>query len=62
MQQALTSVSTLPFHLVMDTWRWKLFAGKIPMETLNAEYWMQKYTREFVEFHPQIWMLQILFN
>ena len=43
MQQALSSVSTLPFHLVMDTWRWKLFAGQIPdAKQWNAEFWKEK--------------------
>ena len=45
MQQALTSVSSLPFHLVMDTWRWKIFDNRnsTPVEEWNNEYWMQKW-------------------
>ena len=43
MQQALRTVSTLPFHLVQDTWRWKVFRGLVPMDRWNEEYWKQKY-------------------
>ncbi|EFX65684.1 hypothetical protein DAPPUDRAFT_65345 [Daphnia pulex] len=42
MQQALSSVSTLPFHLVQDIWRWKLFRGEIPEEEWNRAYWKEK--------------------
>ena len=40
--QALNTISTLPFHLVQDTWRWKLFAGKAPVDQLNDDYWADK--------------------
>lgn len=50
MQQALSSVSTLPFHLVQDTWRWKLFADQIPLDQWNQAYWKEK----FADFPLQI--------
>lgn len=41
--QALNTISTLPFHFVQDTWRWKLFAGNAPVDKLNDDYWADKY-------------------
>ena len=41
--QALNTISTLPFHLVQDQWRWKLFAGKAPADKLNDDYWAEKW-------------------
>ena len=29
MSQALITISTLPYHLVNDLWRWRLFAGQV---------------------------------
>ena len=29
MSQALITVSTLPFHMVNDLWRWKVFQGEV---------------------------------
>ena len=31
MSQALITVSTLPFHLVNDLWRWRAFAGQVSL-------------------------------
>ncbi len=42
MNQALATISTLPFHLVQDLWRWKIFAGEIPKERWNLEFWRMK--------------------
>ncbi|KAK2706936.1 hypothetical protein QYM36_014833 [Artemia franciscana] len=42
LQQALNTVSTLPFHLVQDSWRWKAFRGDFPVERWNDEYWKLK--------------------
>lgn len=42
MSQALITVSTLPFHLVNDLWRWKIFRGEIPKERWNEEFWRLK--------------------
>ncbi len=43
MQKALSSISSLPFHLVQDTWRWKLFSGQFPEQEWNKAYWMEKF-------------------
>ena len=29
MSQALITISTLPFHLVNDLWRWRAFRGEV---------------------------------
>ena len=42
LQQALNTVSTLPFHLVQDQFRWKIFRGDVPVEEWNDFYWQEK--------------------
>jgi len=42
--QALNTISTLPFHLVQDNFRWKMFRDDITTEQLNNEYWAEKLT------------------
>jgi len=39
LSQALVTVSTLPFHLVHDQWRWNIFNGNVPVEDWNSEFW-----------------------
>jgi peptidyl-dipeptidase A len=39
MKRALEKVSFLPFGLVIDQWRWKVFSGEIKPEQLNATWW-----------------------
>jgi peptidyl-dipeptidase A len=39
MQMALEKVAFLPFGIVIDQWRWKLFAGEIKPEEANAAWW-----------------------
>jgi peptidyl-dipeptidase A len=39
MQRALEKVAFLPFGLMIDQWRWKLFSGEITPENANAEWW-----------------------
>jgi peptidyl-dipeptidase A len=39
MQRALEKVAFLPFGLLIDQWRWKLFSGEITPENANAEWW-----------------------
>ena len=39
MQRALEKVAFLPFGLIIDQWRWKLFSGEITPENANAEWW-----------------------
>jgi len=39
MKKALEQVSFLPFGLLMDRWRWEVFAGRIGPERYNASWW-----------------------
>ncbi|MBI1354755.1 MAG: peptidase M2 family protein [Acidobacteria bacterium] len=39
MQRALEKVAFLPFGLLIDQWRWKVFSGEISPEQLNAAWW-----------------------
>ncbi|XP_076041212.1 angiotensin-converting enzyme-like isoform X2 [Oratosquilla oratoria] len=39
---SLKTVSTLPFHLVNDLWRWKAFRGDYKDGTWNQEFWKLK--------------------
>ena len=42
MSQSLITISTLPFHLVNDLWRWQIFRGDISYENWNQEFWRLK--------------------
>ncbi len=42
LSQSLITVSTLPFHLVNDLWRWRAFRGEFDLPDWNAEYWKLK--------------------
>ncbi|MCX4241761.1 M2 family metallopeptidase [Paraliomyxa miuraensis] len=39
MQDALQKVAFLPFGLLVDQWRWGVFAGKTKPESYNADWW-----------------------
>jgi len=39
MQRALDKVSFLPFGLLVDQWRWKVFSGEVTPDTYNAAWW-----------------------
>ncbi|HEY6878650.1 MAG TPA: M2 family metallopeptidase, partial [Polyangiales bacterium] len=39
MQRALDKVAFLPFGMLVDAWRWKVFAGEIPPEQYNQSWW-----------------------
>jgi peptidyl-dipeptidase A len=39
LQRALDKVAFLPFGLLIDQWRWKVFSGEIPPERYNATWW-----------------------
>jgi peptidyl-dipeptidase A len=45
LQQALEKVAFLPFGLVIDKWRWEVFAGKVKPAEYNKAWWelRQKY-------------------
>ena len=39
MRQALDKVAFLPFGLLVDQWRWKVFSGEIGPDEYNAGWW-----------------------
>jgi peptidyl-dipeptidase A len=39
MRMALDKVAFLPFGLLVDQWRWKVFSGQIPPDRYNAGWW-----------------------
>ena len=39
MQDALQKISFLPFGMIIDQWRWDVFAGKTTPENYNAAWW-----------------------
>ena len=43
--RALEKIAFLPFGLLIDQWRWKVFSGEIPPEKYNQTWWelRQKY-------------------
>ena len=45
LNKALEKIAFLPFALVIDQWRWKVFAGEIPPSKYNETWWQlrQKY-------------------
>ena len=53
MKQSLRTVMSLPLHLVMDTWRWKIFKGKVPVRQWNREFWNQRYAYNITFFYAQ---------
>ncbi|HXP87531.1 MAG TPA: M2 family metallopeptidase [Bryobacteraceae bacterium] len=45
LHRALEKVAFLPFGLMIDQWRWKVFSGEIPADKYNQGWWQlrQKY-------------------
>ena len=45
LHKALEKIAFLPFGLVIDQWRWKVFSGEIPPSKYNEAWWQlrQKY-------------------
>jgi len=39
MNRALEKIAFLPFALVIDQWRWKVFSGEIPPQKYNETWW-----------------------
>jgi len=39
MRQALDKIAFLPFGLLVDQWRWKVFSGEIPPDRYNRAWW-----------------------
>ena len=40
--KALNTVATLPFHLVNDLWRWKIFRNETTKKSWNSLFWRLK--------------------
>ena len=38
--RALDKIAFLPFGLLVDQWRWKVFSGEVPPEKYNEAWWM----------------------
>ena len=45
LRRALDKLAFLPFGLLIDQWRWKVFSGQVPPEKYNSAWWelRQKY-------------------
>jgi peptidyl-dipeptidase A len=39
LRKALEKIAFLPFGVVIDQWRWKVFSGEIPPEKYNQTWW-----------------------
>ncbi len=39
LHKALEKIAFLPFGLLIDQWRWKVFSGEIPPEKYNQTWW-----------------------
>lgn len=39
LQQALSKIPEIPFSLILDKYRWDIFAGKIEYNEYNKMYW-----------------------
>lgn len=44
MLNALEKVAFLPFGLLIDQWRWRVFRGEITPDKYNEEWWNLRYT------------------
>ena len=42
LKQALDKVAILPFAVLVDEWRWRVFSGQIPPDRYNSEWWALK--------------------
>ena len=42
LRTALEKIAFLPFGLLIDQWRWKVFSGEIPPERYNETWWQLK--------------------
>lgn len=48
LHRALEKVAFLPFGLLIDRWRWKVFSGEIPTEEYNRSWWEMRRTYQGV--------------
>jgi peptidyl-dipeptidase A len=42
LNRALEKIAFLPFGLMIDQWRWKVFSGEVPPEKYNEAWWQLK--------------------
>ncbi|XP_076824071.1 angiotensin-converting enzyme-like isoform X1 [Clavelina lepadiformis] len=42
MKKALGKLAFYPYPLALESWRWKVFAGSLPTNQLNAGYWRER--------------------
>ncbi|KAK8379927.1 hypothetical protein O3P69_019744 [Scylla paramamosain] len=52
MMAALQTVTTLPFHLVHDLWRWRVWRGEVEEDKYNEEFW--KLMLEYAGVEPPV--------
>jgi peptidyl-dipeptidase A len=52
LHKALEKIAFLPFGLVIDQWRWKVFSGEIPPEKYNETWWQLRLKYEGVAPPP----------
>ncbi|KAK4883480.1 hypothetical protein RN001_006799 [Aquatica leii] len=52
MEMALERVSFLPFGLLVDKWRWEVFAGNVSEKEYNSLWW--KYRKEYQGIKPPV--------
>ena len=52
LRQALDKIAFLPFGLLIDQWRWRVFAGDIAPEQYNTAWW--KLRREYQGIRPPV--------
>jgi peptidyl-dipeptidase A len=48
LHQALDKIAFLPFGLVIDEWRWKVFSGEIAPADYNRTWWQMRLARQNV--------------
>ena len=52
LRQALDKIAFLPFGLLVDQWRWKVFSGEITADTYNEGWWDLR--REYQGIRPPV--------
>lgn len=52
MDMALQKIAFLPFGLLIDKWRWDVFAGDIPQERWNSHWW--DYRAKYQKLKPPV--------
>lgn len=60
MNEALESIAFLPFGLVVDQWRWKVFNGEVKPDAYNATWWAMR--RQYQGIEPPTERPETLFD